>query len=914
MVFQYNVVSARSLLLTSFESYEDLNKWKVLGGRTRFEISDEYAMEGNSSAKISISKYVKATDENTENQYPGIYWDAQNGLPTDWSQFTRCTFDYYNPTSNDITVSINVRNTAGNRLDKAGILLKPGFGQIIIYLSDFDLQSIEYLRIYSWEPPRDAVYYVDDFRLANGPLSPQNCKAERLPNSSNIKISWEEPSYQNEDERAGSYLIYRGMEPGSLIPIDEVFETSWVDKDAEHDQRYYYAVASLNNMGIEGDATKEICVEKLGIVASFEGKNEIANIDRVGDVIVEQSTEHVTEGVYSFKIEFPKWQTGKDEYPGVEYKNISLTNWSGFNLLTFDYYNPLSINIPLKMRLKNKGNTWTTADWFYLLPGENTYVISLDGVTLDLTKMESFRFYTTKPGQTYTFFVDNVRLQDSIQPNTPSGLTVERINGTSEVKLNWEASREASDGDFATQYRIYRGSTTNCEEMDAIVDVDGTSLTWTDEDAPADVAYYIVTAVDKMKNESVPTPPNAIKAVGKISGCILVNGEPLTGASVSILELEKDYETPNGNFSIDYLMEGSYSIVVKYEGFRSILIRKDLAEGQELDLGDISLFEDKIPPNVPRNLVANEELYLGAILLTWDEPLIAEGEIEEDTESYLIYRSTSNDVKRNSENLVGESKITTWTDILDERQFGKIFFYAIVAVDGAGNESKATSNVVSVKVLAPPVPTIISPLGRELIKDTAPTLKWDGSQVVLDTKFLGYTIELSSDISFPQNKTKCIVGIEPNKEEYSFGEVLAQGTWYWRIRARFSTNVASEVNSSWSQVGEFVVSSMFDTTHLLPYINVYPNVLQAEPVVIRYLLTSSAKVTLRVFNLGGKLVSTILADEMQIPGEYSHTWYGLRNDNKEAYNGLYFIQLIAQPLSQDGPGKVTKQRKLVINR
>ena len=186
---------------------------------------------------------------------------------------------------------------------------------------------------------------------------------------------------------------------------------------------------------------------------------------------------------------------------------------------------------------------------------------------------------------------------------------------------------------------------------------------------------------------------------------------------------------------------------------------------------------------------------------------------------------------------------------------------------------------------------------------------WDGSEVEHERDFVGYEIQVSTDNRFPANKVN-IYRVEPGSEEYELEESLSQGTWYWRIRARFSTNVTGkEICSRWSQIGEFVVASVFDSTHLVPYINIYPNVLETEPVMINYLLTSNARVTLRIFNLGGKLVSNILTNEVQIPGEYSYLFPGLDSAGRELFNGLYFVQLIAEPIEKDDQEKFLNQEK-----
>lgn len=94
-----------------------------------------------------------------------------------------------------------------------------------------------------------------------------------------------------------------------------------------------------------------------------------------------------------------------------------------------------------------------------------------------------------------------------------------------------------------------------------------------------------------------------------------------------------------------------------------------------------------------------------------------------------------------------------------------------------------------------------------------------------------------------------------------------------------------------------------------------PEVSQAR---IGYFLNSSqppASVTIRIFNLRGELVRTLLQDDLQFPGRYGSRagikeifWDGKTDDGFMARNGRYVMQVIAK----DGSGEVKELTTVVL--
>jgi hypothetical protein len=77
----------------------------------------------------------------------------------------------------------------------------------------------------------------------------------------------------------------------------------------------------------------------------------------------------------------------------------------------------------------------------------------------------------------------------------------------------------------------------------------------------------------------------------------------------------------------------------------------------------------------------------------------------------------------------------------------------------------------------------------------------------------------------------------------------------------------------------------------------YPNPFNAS-TTIKYQLSHSAYVTLKIFDVLGREVAT-LVDTKQIPGNYEYPWSG-----QNFASGIYFYRLIA--------GDVQLQKKMIL--
>lgn len=100
---------------------------------------------------------------------------------------------------------------------------------------------------------------------------------------------------------------------------------------------------------------------------------------------------------------------------------------------------------------------------------------------------------------------------DSIPPNAPFGLLVKNSANGKMNTLFWQKPDVTNDGESAYGYVIYRfnlDEKVNIKDPGKIIFItfDGDKLQYTDDDIKQHQKYkYVVTAIDRLKNESKPS-------------------------------------------------------------------------------------------------------------------------------------------------------------------------------------------------------------------------------------------------------------------------------------------------------------------------------------------------------------------------------------------------------------------------
>jgi len=169
----------------------------------------------------------------------------------------------------------------------------------------------------------------------------------------------------------------------------------------------------------------------------------------------------------------------------------------------------------------------------------------------------------------YKSVVPPLTWKNNIAPNPPTGLTASAV--TNGVQLQWNAPSAASDGNLARYYVVYRGiasnvSITNPANIIAILFNNETSFF--DENISQVNYYYVVTALDPYRNESVKSNEASIQTLTVLenfeSGVGLFNTSPtFSGSTAGISTLSTSAQTTEtsyqGNASLKVILKDNTS-------------------------------------------------------------------------------------------------------------------------------------------------------------------------------------------------------------------------------------------------------------------------------------------------------------------------------------------------------------------
>ncbi|MFA5032467.1 MAG: FlgD immunoglobulin-like domain containing protein [bacterium] len=72
----------------------------------------------------------------------------------------------------------------------------------------------------------------------------------------------------------------------------------------------------------------------------------------------------------------------------------------------------------------------------------------------------------------------------------------------------------------------------------------------------------------------------------------------------------------------------------------------------------------------------------------------------------------------------------------------------------------------------------------------------------------------------------------------------------------------------------------------------WPNPITNSSVTIRYGIPKTSNVSIKVYNLAGSVVQTLVSGE-QIPGMYNMLWDGTNKQGEKVAQGIYFVRMSA---------------------
>lgn len=161
-----------------------------------------------------------------------------------------------------------------------------------------------------------------------------------------------------------------------------------------------------------------------------------------------------------------------------------------------------------------------------------------------------------------------------------------------------------------------------------------------------------------------------------------------------------------------------------------------------------------------------------------------------------------------------------------------------------------------------------------------------------DTLHVASTLELPVDKSLQFTEGTKTIGLYDRLSKY------------WNLYAS-SVESNSVISNSVYRFGEFAVLTSNEPLGL-KHVSILPNPFSPEvaPLKIGYFLTTNippALVSIKIYNLRGELVRTLLDSDIQFPGKYGSrtslkeiTWDGRADDGSIARNGRYIIRLTAK--------------------
>ena len=141
----------------------------------------------------------------------------------------------------------------------------------------------------------------------------------------------------------------------------------------------------------------------------------------------------------------------------------------------------------------------------------------------------------------------------------------------------------------------------------------------------------------------------------------------------------------------------------------------------------------------------------------------------------------------------------------------------------------------------------------------------------------------------------------------------------WTLIPPSDDSPASITTNKFRKFGEYAVLTENEPLGL-KYVSVLPTPFSplVAPLKIGYFLTTQdrfARVTIKIYNIRGELVRTVLDNDLQSPGKYGSrtgvkeiTWDGLTDNGRMARNGRYIMKITAE----DSSGKESKLIQIVL--
>lgn len=243
---------------------------------------------------------------------------------------------------------------------------------------------------------------------------------------------------------------------------------------------------------------------------------------------------------------------------------------------------------------------------------------------------------------------------------------------------------------------------------------------------------------------------------------------------------------------------------------------------------------------------------------------------------------------------------TTTADVNDPLTAGSTYWwYVELSYDGDSGPWVNASTTWKFTVdpgASAVMPLVGSPARGVTIGTNSPTLSW-----YLPTQSqsaLSYEVELSTNPDF-SNATKYDNIAQLNSQVTD----LTEGEYYWRVRSKTSGSTSSYSNTGNFKIGS--VTSVEGEEELPLSYSIeqnYPNPFNPT-TTINYSLPEANFVTIKIYNMLGQEVKTLLSEEVKA-GRHNVNWNGENNYGSKVSSGTYVYRITA--------GEFVQAKKMIL--
>ena len=233
---------------------------------------------------------------------------------------------------------------------------------------------------------------------------------------------------------------------------------------------------------------------------------------------------------------------------------------------------------------------------------------------------------------------------------------------------------------------------------------------------------------------------------------------------------------------------------------------------------------------------------------------------------------------------------------------GTTYYWQVRANDNSGGQSAwssvATFSTLSNATFPLVIPRVGSPIANVVLDTNSPELSW-----FLPSQSVGLTYELQYSVNSDFSDVKELKDI--NKTSATISSIENGEKYFWRVRSKSSDGGVS----IYSAIGSFIGQGVTDVkeSSIVPekfeVSQNYPNPFNPS-TVIKYSSPETSFVTIRVYNMLGQEIATLVNEEINA-GVHNVTWNGMSDSGVKVATGTYIYRVVA------GSNIVTKKMILL---